>query len=513
MASATICVPLNRVEGDLEVRAQISDGVVVEAWCSGTMYRGFENIMVGRGAMDGLIITPRICGICSTSHLTAAARALEQMMGAVPPPDAVRVRNLALMTEHIQSDIRQSFLMFAPDLTNAAYASQPLYDEAVRRYTPFAGTTYNAVLRETKRVLEIVAILGGQWPHASFVVPGGIAAVPSDSDLLQCRLLLRQYRQWYEKTVLGCSLEQWLAVRSTSDLEAWLNESESHRDSELGFMLRFGRAIGLDSMGQGPGHYLSFGGLDLPQGTKLRVPMGARSLLPAGFASADSVEPLSQDKILEDITHSWFESSDDAQAHHPTKGQTKPYATGQEAGKYSWAKAPRYDGMPAETGPLAELVVAEQPLIVDLLRRHGSNALVRQLARLIRPAELIGAMEQWLGEVRANGRFYESPPKVQGGEGMGLVQASRGALGHWVRIDAGKISRYQIITPTAWNASPRDGRGQRGPMEQALCGAVVRDLDNPVELGHVVRSFDPCLVCTVHALDARGRQCTTRVGG
>ena len=123
MASTlTINVPLNRVEGDLEVRAEVRDGAVVDAWCSGTMYRGFETIMVGRGPLDGLVITPRICGICSTSHLTAAALALDAISGAVPPPEAVALRNVAMLTEHVQSDVRQAFLMFAADFANPRYA-------------------------------------------------------------------------------------------------------------------------------------------------------------------------------------------------------------------------------------------------------------------------------------------------------------------------------------------------------------------------------------------------------
>jgi Ni,Fe-hydrogenase I large subunit len=219
----TLDLPLNRVEGDLEVRIELEDDIVANAWSSGTMYRGFENMLVGRGALDGLVITPRICGICSTAHLTAAALALEAAVGVTPPPDAVRIRDLSLMAEEAQSDLRHAFLMFAADFTNPIYSNSPLFAEAVRRYEPLKGETALEVIRQTKRIVEIVAILGGQWPHSSYMVPGGTTSIPSAADLLQCRHLLSHHRQWYERRILGCPLERWLAVASFSDLQLWLD--------------------------------------------------------------------------------------------------------------------------------------------------------------------------------------------------------------------------------------------------------------------------------------------------
>jgi hydrogenase large subunit len=183
-AKAVINVPLNRVEGDLEVRVELDGGRVSDAWSSGTMYRGFEQMLVGRGARDGLVITPRVCGICSTSHLTAAVGALDMISGASLPPDAVRIRNIALMTEYLQNDLRHAFLMFAVDFTNPVYKGNPLFEEASRRCLPLKGETVIEVIRETKKIIEITAILGGQWPHSSYMVPGGITTVPFDKILL-----------------------------------------------------------------------------------------------------------------------------------------------------------------------------------------------------------------------------------------------------------------------------------------------------------------------------------------
>lgn len=503
----TLNIPLNRVEGDLEIRVELQDGRVADAWSSGTMYRGIENILVGRSPLDGLVITPRICGICSTAHLTAAAKALDSITGISPPPDAVRVRNLALMTELLQSDVRQTFLTFAVDFANAAYRAQPLFEEACRRYAPLKGETAIEVIRQTKRVIEIVAILGGQWPHSSYMVPGGVATVPNLADLLQCRHLLAGYRAWYEARILGCAIERWRAVSSQADLDAWLEESPTHRDSDLGFFIRFARQIGLDRMGRGHGNYLSFGQLDLPLNTRVRGrDSDSAQLIPAGFACGTETSAFDQARVTEHVAHSWY--VDYPGGRHPSAGQTQPYATGGESQKYSWAKAPRYDGRPAETGPLAEMVVERHPLFLDLLAQ-GPNAFVRQLARLVRPAEVMPAMDQWLSEITPDGTFYNPTPAIGEGEGVGITQAARGALGHWVQIADAKIQHYQIITPTAWNGSPRDSDDVRGPWEEALVGTPVADPENPVELGHVVRSFDPCLVCTVHALH-RGQSLTRR---
>ncbi len=494
-------VPLNRVEGDLEIRVELADGYVVDAWSAGTLYRGFENIMVGRAALDGLVITPRICGICSTAHLTAAAKALDAITGVTPPPDAVRIRNIALLVEQMQSDARQAVLMFMADFANPAHRDQPLYEEAVRRYEPLRGSTAIATIAQTRRVLEIVAILGGQWPHSSYMVPGGVVSLPGAADLLQCRHLLAGFWQWYEREILGCGLGRWLEVRSRADLDVWLDECPAQRDSAVGFLVRFGRQIGLEQVGVGHDRYLSVGGCELPAGSAVRPWRGSGTqLVPAGFAEGPRVRPFVPERIAEHVACSWC--GDYAGGRHPFDGATEPYATGGEGGKYSWAKAPRYDGQPAETGPLAEMVVAGQPLFVDLLSGGGPNALVRQLARLVRPAFAYSAIEQWLKETQPGGEFYRFAPRPVEGQGVGLTQAARGALGHWVKIVDGRIQHYQIITPTAWNGSPRDSGGVRGPWEEALIGTPVRDPANPVEVGHVVRSFDPCLVCAVHAVRA-----------
>jgi hydrogenase large subunit len=498
--------PMNRVEGDLKMMLGLENGSIAEALCSGMMYRGFENLMIGRGPLDGLVITPRICGICTTAHLAAAAKALDMICHAEVPDNAVRVRNICLMTEMLQNDIRHSVLLFMADFSNTRYSGSSLFGEAVRRYAPLRGHASAAVIRESKKLIEIIAILGGQWPHSSFMVPGGVVSVPGMTDISNCRYLLNNFRKWYEKHFLGCSAERWAEIRSMSDMNLWLEESESHFNSDLGFFIRFSEQAGLDRIGKGCENFISFGALDMPEHTAVKPLIslinqnGKNTLLPAGFSCSYHVNPFEQKNIREDASYSWFSAPDEGR--HPFEGITIPYATGSEDRRYSWAKSPRYEGLPAETGPLADMLIAGHPLLTDIVRNNGPSVFSRQLARMIRPAILIPFADMWLKEIAdIREPFFQEYDMPESGDGYGLIQAPRGALGHWVRIRDSKIQSYQIITPTAWNASPKDSNDIRGPIEEALVGTYIGDTDNPIEAEHIVSSFDPCLVCTVHAIN------------
>lgn len=500
MAPKTITLPLNRVEGDLEVRLELADNVVTEAFSVGTMYRGFENLLCGRGPLDGLVITPRICGICTTAHLKAAAKALDMIFDVEVPDNALRVRNTTLMVEQIQNDLRHAFLLFMPDFTHPAYKGRSFYETACQRYTPLTGQTVVETIQQTKNLLEIIAILGGQWPHSSFMVPGGVLTLSSPNDIATCRYLLDQFRKWYEGQILGCSIDQFKAIRSEADLNAWLEADKTHLQSDLGVFITLARQAGLDAMGQGFSNFVSFGSLEMPRQTEVEAIGGQTHFFPAGFLQDGRKTELRQEKVTEEIACSWFDGYE--WGRHPFSGMTNP-AVDQNPQRYSWAKAPRYDGQPAETGPLAELLVAQDPLFIDLIaKEYGPNVFVRELARILRPVYLMPVLDQWLKEIAVlKEAFFKDYSRVEYGQGFGLTEAPRGSLGHWVRIRKGVIEKYQIITPTAWNASPKDTRAVRGPLEESLIGTEIGDPQNPVEVEHIVRSFDPCLVCTVHVIE------------
>jgi hydrogenase large subunit len=508
MARVELNIDLNRAEGDLEIGLSVEDGIVVEARTIGTLYRGFEQILVGRSPRDAMVITPRVCGICGTAHLYAAVLALEHAWGVAVPPNASRIRNLCLLAEAIQSDMRQTFLFFAPDFCQERYQGHPLFDELMAAFEPFRGTAYRDTLRVTRQVVRIVAEFGGQWPHSSYMLPGGVTSPPEPRRLMACAAALDAAQAWYEERVIGAPLEQWLALDNADALFAWL-EQPAHAASTWGLLSRFVRSLDLHRRGAGTPHMLAFGtGCD-PQ--RWGPPFDAH-LLPGGFLDGDSgqVAPLDQAQINEHVRHSWFRPYPDGR--HPWAGETVPdYRpnSGPGSDRYTWAKAPRYGNKVTQTGALAEMLIAGDALVGDLYRREGSNAWLRQFARVRRIGMELQLARRMLHELTTHlGEPHFVAPAAgaeQDGQGYGMVMAARGALGHWIEIRDSVIAKYQIITPTSWNASPRDSAGQPGHWEQSLVGLKVADEDDTAEIGHIIRSHDPCLVCTVHFLQSGKR--------
>lgn len=496
---------LNRVEGDLELDLAVADGKVVDAWCIGTLYRGFEQILIGRAPMDALAITPRVCGICGTAHLMTAVHALEKAFAIAVPPNATRVRNLCLMAEEVQSDCRQTFLMFCIDLCNTAYAGQPFHVEATNAFAEMQGSLYRQAIRNSKRLLEIVALFGGQWPHSSYMVPGGVTALPSARQVQEADSIVESYISWYEEDVLGGSLEAWLGLETTGAFNAWIS-APSRRNSAVALFTHACRAAGLDQVGAGIGRYLSYGCHPDPE--LWASPYDQRHCLRAsGLFDGAEVHPLDQSLIAEDVSHSWYHDRQE-EPRHPFQGETMPKYQ-PDGRRYTWAKVPRYGDAVVQTGPLAQLLVAGDPLSRSLLKQHGASAWLRQLMRFHRPASTLMAMRamlRGLADPATAGGPYVLPAELgSDGEGFGLVEAARGSLGHWVKIKDGRIAKYQIVTPTAWNASPRDRGERRGHWEESLIGLEVGNEEDPLLVGHVIRSHDPCLVCTVHFVESGRR--------
>lgn len=489
----TVQIELNRVEGDLAIEVDLEGDVVADARCIGTLYRGFEQIMIGRAAIDATVITPRICGICSTAHLYAANLALEHAWRLEVPPLATLLRDFGHMIEILQSDLRQTFLFFTPDFVNPRYAHHPLQEKIGAAFAPFAGRLHRETLAATRKLLEIIALFGGQWPHSSWMVPGGVVSRPAAADMVAALAIIDATRKWFEAEALGGSLDDWLALADADALFAW---DEAHADAGASLLSSFARDIGLQRAGIGAGEYLSYG-----------ARFAAEAGRPAGTLAraGEAVVPLDRDAITEDVSRAWYLGP--AGGQPPGAGETVPNHPG-HGDRYSWVKAPRYHGRVMQTGALAELLIAGDPLLGALERAEGGNAWLRQFARLRRAGLLLAELAAQARRIlaAANQPHLNRVPMTHAdGDGCGLLQTTRGALGHWVGIRDGKIARYQIIAPTTWNASPRDAAGRPGHWEATLIGTRLRDPDDPVEIGHIVRSHDPCLVCAVH-MTATGRR-------
>jgi hydrogenase large subunit len=499
MARKTLQLDMNRVEGDLRFELELEGGQVAEARCVGKLYRGFEQIMLGRHPKDALVITPRICGICGTAHLYAAVLALEQIATLPVPPNATRVRNLCLMAETAQNDLRQSFLFFAPDFCHARYAAFDWHATACAQFQPFHGKLFLEALEHSRQIVKLVAIFGGQWPHSSYMLPGGVTAEVNAKRVLDCKAILSRVTRWFEASVLGCGLEEWLALEHADALFAKL-ETEPAARGALALLTRLSHSTGLHGQAKGVPCLLSYGAYLQPE-----IESVADYALQAGFLDGDSsvIQPFEQAHIAEHVRHSWYQPYEGGK--HPFQGQTIPHYQ-PTSDRYSWAKAPRYQGKAVQTGPLAELLIGGEKLVQALYAQEGGGSWLRQFARLRRTARLLDGMRQILAELAAHlGEAHYLPPpshELPDGEGYGLVSAARGGLGHWVRVENNAVSQYQIIPPTAWNASPKDASGQRGHWEQSLLGLAVADPGDPIEIQHAIRSHDPCLVCTVHLLGA-----------
>ena len=515
--------PLGRVEGDLDLLVTLDKGgTVVDAWTEASMFRGFEMILKGKDPQAGLIVTPRICGICGGSHLYKACYALDTAWKTHVPRDATRVRNIAQGCETLQSVPRWFYALFAIDLINAKYSALPEYDEVVRRFAPYVGTSYEKGVTMSGRPVEVYAIFGGQWPHSSFMIPGGVMCAPTLSDVTRSMAILDNWRQeWMEKNFLGCGVDRWLENKTWDDVLAWMEENDSQRGSDLALYIRFSMAADQHKIGLSYGNYLATGTYLDPERYEHPTIEGRNAALNlrSGIYVNGKDYEFDQALVREDHTHSFFEGSESL---HPWEGKTVPVdpEQGKKDGKYTWAKAPRYQvpGLgetPLEAGPLARQVVAGKagedwqdvdPLFRNIVGSIGPSVMVRALARLHEMVKLSKSVDKWLGELDLHGSFYTKPEELPDGKGFGSTEAARGSLSDWIVLRDGKIENYQVVTPTAWNIGPRDSKEANGPMEKAFIGTEIANKNDPVELGQIARSYDSCLVCTVHAFDHTGKK-------
>jgi len=329
----------------------------------------------------------------------------------------------------------------------------------------------------------VMGYLAGRWPHTLALQPGGSSRPLEEAEKLRLKILLTEFRVFLERTLFGDSLAAVAALDSEAALWAWAESRAKHAD--FPHFLRIARNLELQHMGRATDRFMSYGA----------YADGDTALFPSGLWAQGGAQVLDVSAIREDVTSSWL-AGDAALA--PSEGRTEPQPDKKDA--YSWCKAPRLAGQVVETGALARQMLAGHPLLHDLVSRHGGSVLARVAARMVELALVLPAMESWLSQIRPGSEFCLPSLELEDARGIGLIEAARGGLGHWLDVRKAKIHNYQIIAPTTWNFSPRDAAGQPGALEQALVG-LSADADSdaaPLSVQHVVRSFDPCMVCTVH---------------
>lgn len=486
MRSKLVLRPFSGIEGDLEIKTLLDNHRVVKSYCSGTVFRGFENLLRGRSLMDALVFVCRICGVCGVAHSFAAAKAMRGILGVKATRNGYLCQNVALATETILNQLGHFYLLFAPDLVNCRYSFHPFYSRVVKRFSAFSGTSYQEFIEARKKLLVIMGLFAGKWPNSLALHPGGTTKTVNRSEIIRCLGSLREFQGFIEKTLLECDTEGWLNNKSLKDIEEWSN-SEKQGQSDLGIFIKFGQGIGLSQLGKSPGKLMCYGGYDLNQ---------REGLYKGGFYNGD-IYPLHAEKITEEQDFSWLEKG----GTHPFDGTTEPFV--EKEGAYTWSKSPRYRGQVVEVGALARMVINQDPLISDVFQKLGSNVRSRTLARLHEAIVLTKKIGQWIDQIDCDQPFCLKPEKIMRSRGEGLIEAARGALGHWIRVEKGRIKNYQIISPTTWNFSPRDSGEIPGVLEQTLADTIVKDLEEPLEIYHIVRSYDPCLFCSVHLIEVK----------
>jgi hydrogenase large subunit len=458
--------PVTRIEGHLKVDVAIDTvgGVqqVTDVRTIGTLFRAFERILIGRDPRDAALLTSRICGVCPTSHSMAAVLALDAAAGLSVAGAGRVLRNLVHGACFLESHILHFYLLSLPDYIHGP--GMPPWTpgfEMDRRVDKASADLllahYLEAITVRRRCHEIGALFGGKLPHTPGYIPGGFTAVPSQPNI----------------DAFLAGLNEIIAFIETRYLP------DAERLASLFSDYFF--------IGRGYGNLLSYGAFELDNAGSAKLFQPGRV---AGGAGA--VQPFSEAAITEDVTRSWYSDADNHL--HPSVGETRvqyPKAEG-----YSWLKAPRYAGAPYECGPLARMWMSGE-------YTHGVSVMDRIRARVCEARKLALAMRDWAGELLAGDvTVFDDWPTPQSATSIGLTEAPRGALGHWLSIEGGTIARYQVITPTCWTISPRDGAGQLGPLEQALVGTPVANAAHPVEVLRVIHSVDPCLDCATHVLRA-----------
>jgi Ni,Fe-hydrogenase I large subunit len=563
MADRIVIDPVTRIEGHLRIEAQVEGGTVAKAYSSGTMFRGMELILKGRDPREAWIWAQRICGVCTTVHAHASVYAVEDALGVEIPPNARLIRNLIAGAQHIQDHVIHFYHLHALDWVDvvSALAADPAKTAVLAQSIsdwPLSSADYFAGIKARVQKLvdsgQLSLFANGYWGHPAYRLPpeANLMAVAHYLEALEWqRDVIRVHAVFggknpHPQTYLVGGMAS--AVDGNSpNVVNWerltfvAERIKTMRDFVEKVYVPDVKAVAAFypewwELGAGHRNYLSYGGLQGGNRTDEGQFGFNRGIIVGG--DLGTLVPLDQAKITEAIAHSYYDYAEGPEASlHPWKGETAPNYTGPQPpydfldvdAKYSWLKSPRYDGMPMEVGPLSRMLVAYasgnqrvQELVngalgeLKLQPAALFSTLGRVAARALETVYLLDMMDQWLAELTGNmesgdlriheGSKWDPETWPAEAEGWGFHEAPRGALGHWIRIKDRKIENYQAVVPSTWNAGPRDENGVTGPYEASLEGTPVADPEKPLELLRTIHSFDPCLACAVHVVDATGRE-------
>jgi len=556
--------PITRIEGHLRIEVMEEGGRITNAWASSTQFRGIERILQGRDPRDAWAFTQRICGVCTVVHAVASCRAVEDALGIEVPPAGGLIRNLVHGMQTVQDHVIHFYHLHAldwVDVVSALSADPAATSSLARSISPWPNNsaTYFAEVQDRVRRFVASGQLGiftnGYWGHPAYKLPpeANLMAVAHYLEALDWqRDVIRVHTIFGGKNphpnFLVGGMASAINLEDTGTINA---ESFTKIQGMIERARRFVEEVYWPdlqaiasfypewaSIGGGVSNYMSAG--EWPENGQWRDTDSY--YLPSGVIfdrNLSEVVPFDQMEIREEVTSSWYEySGGDDVPLHPWDGETTPRYTGpqppwtylQDYDKYTWMKAPRYQGRSTEVGPLARALVAYGSgqddvvgMVNETLGRLGVGApalfstLGRTAARGIETVLLARKLEDWfdnlITRVRAgdvatfNGEHWDPSTWPATARGHGLLEAARGTLGHWVQIENGAIRHYQAVVPSTWNCSPRDAQGVNGPYEAALMdNHPLVDPERPLEILRTIHSFDPCMACGAHVLDATGKE-------
>ena len=572
MATQRIVIdPITRIEGHLRIELETSGGRITNAWASATQFRGIETILKGRDPRDAWALAQRICGVCTGVHAIASIRAVEDALKYPVPPCAELIRNLMAGMGAVQDHVMHFYHLHALDWVDvkSALAAEPQatarlaatispwpnnsatwFREVQQRvaksvaggqYGIFAGNYwghpayhlppevnllalahYLEALSWQREIIRLHAIFGGKNPHPNFLVGGMACTINLDN----------------QQTINNVRLDE--LKGHISQARRFVEEVYYPDVLAIAGFYREYASIGVASPTLLAAGECAFSCSGTPQGGRVR----AGVLLDGNYQSLQPFDPM---KIAEFVDSAWYSYPEgDKSGRHPLRGETTPRYTGPRppyrelAGskKYTWVKAPRYDGRAVQVGPNARILVAcalghaeTVGMVDEALAKLGAgrdslnSTLGRTLCRSLESVLLARRMEEWFGEllerIKSGDSTTFNPDKWEpeswprSAQGVGFMEAPRGTLSHWVEIENGRISRYQCVVPSTWNSGGRDADGQLGPFEQALAAGgrhPLQDPERPLEVLRTIHSFDPCQSCACHMFDpAGGINCEVKV--
>lgn len=459
MAENIIINPVTRISGFMEIQVEVEKNKIINARNSGLIFRGFEKMLKGRPPLDAVYFTERICGICSMAHGLASSLALENILGIVPEENNKMLRDFMTGCEFLQNHLRQFYQFTVPDFAWGPDIS-PVYSTTVYKLPERLNLELNDHYKESftysKYAHEMSAVLGGKVPHTHGLFVGGVTVNLDAAKFIKIKSLLDAIKEFVNTKMIF----------------------DAHIIAEYYPEYYY--------IGEGYKNLLTYGLYDGYAEEELFY-VAPRVMIEG------VVQEFDESKITENIHRAWYMAKD-KEIHRPLETDTTDTMHKEEA--YSFIKAPRYDGYAMEVGPIARMWFSGD-------YRKGFSTMDRIMARVLEVKKMIDIMEGLLARVELKRAWQGIYDFFLPAKGQGLVDTTRGSLGHWISVSDNMIQNYDIITPSAWNLSPEDSSGVKGTLENALMGNAIRDLENPIEIGRIARSFDPCVSCATHVISDR----------